>query len=390
MKTYKIKKLNAISSAVYDYLPDTKYTMVEDGEYDAILVRSANCHDMEFPKKLKAIARAGAGVNNIPIDECSKKGIVVFNTPGANANAVKELVLCGMLLASRNVINAVEWVRTIHGKDDKFMENVEQNKKKFVGNEIKGKTLGVIGLGAIGVMVANSANSLGMNVIGYDPYISVEAAWEMSKKVHRALTLDELLTKSDYITIHIPLMDKTRNFISQPEFSKMKKGVILLNLARNGLIDEEALKDAMEDGTVRKFVTDFPNEELAGDPRVIPIPHLGASTPESEENCARMAAEQLSDYLETGSIVHSINMPECIVPRSDNYRVTAIHKNLSNMIGQMTKVFGEEGVNISDMINKSKGDMAYSVFNLDEPITNHTLEALRSIEGVIRVRYFGH
>ncbi|MEZ4358200.1 MAG: phosphoglycerate dehydrogenase [Eubacteriales bacterium] len=390
MQKYKIKKLNAISSVIYDCLPDDRYSILEendkDDKYDAILARSAKCHDMVFPERLKAIARAGVGVNNIPIDRCTNEGIVVFNTPGANANAVKELVLCGMFMASRNVLEAVQWVRTIHCQDDKFMENVEKNKKTFVGNELCGKTLGVVGLGAIGVMVANAATAIGMNVIGFDPYISVESAWGMSKEVKRALSLEDLLKQSDYISLHIPLIDKNKNFISAAEFSKMKKGVILLNLARNGLVDEDALLGAIKKNIIFKYVTDFPNEKLAGLNCVVPIPHLGASTPESEENCAQMAAERLREFLETGNITHSVNMPDCVVPLSDNYRITAIHKNLPNMVGQMSKVLGDNGCNIAEMVNRSKGDVAYTVFNLDEPLDQSTIDKLNEIEGVIKVR----
>jgi D-3-phosphoglycerate dehydrogenase len=327
-------------------------------------------------------------VNNIPVEACSQKGIVVFNTPGANANGVKELVFAGMLIASRNLIPAIEWTKTLKGKGGDVMPLVEKGKKPFVGPELKGKTLGVIGLGAIGVMVANSANGLDMNVIGYDPYISIENAWGLSRNVERAVTLDALLQKADYITVHIPLLDKTKNFLSASEFSKMKKGVILLNFARNGLVDYDALTESFENGTVKKYVTDFPNDMLLGYENVIAIPHLGASTPESEENCAHMAAKQLKDYIETGSIVNSVNMPECIVPPSESYRITAIHKNTPNMVGRMTAILAERNLNIADMINKSRGELAYTVFNLDEAAGPETVEKLSQIEGMIRIRVF--
>jgi D-3-phosphoglycerate dehydrogenase len=386
---YRIKKLNSISNVIYNYLPEDKYLVTDEGDkYDAIIVRSADCHELSFPEKLLAIARAGAGVNNIPIDQCSQKGIVVFNTPSANANGVKELVLAGMLIASRNLVPAVEWTKTLKGKGSDVMPLVEKGKKPFVGPELKGKTLGVIGLGAIGVMVANSAHALDMNVIGYDPYISIENAWGLSRSVERAVTLDALLQNSDYISVHIPLLDKTKNFLSASEFSKMKKGVILLNFARNGLVDYEALTEGMENGTVAKYVTDFPNDLLLGYEKVIAIPHLGASTPESEENCAHMAAKQLKDYIETGTIVNSVNMPECIVPPSESYRIAAIHKNTPNMVGRMTAILAERNINIADMINKSRGELAYTVFNLDEAVNAETVEKLSQIEGMIRIRVF--
>jgi len=386
---YKIKKLNSISNVIYNYLHEDKYAVTDEGDkFDAIIVRSADCHEMTFPHELLAIARAGAGVNNIPIDRCSQSGVVVFNTPGANANGVKELVLCAMLVASRNIIPAVEWTKTLKGKGGDVMPLVEKGKKPFAGPELKGKTLGVIGLGAIGVMVANSADALDMDVIGYDPYISIENAWGLSRNVERAVTLDTLLAKSDYITVHIPLIDKTKNFLSASEFSKMKKGAILLNFARNGLVDYEALTEGLQNGTVAKYVTDFPNDELLGCENVIGIPHLGASTPESEENCAHMAAKQLKDYIETGTIVNSVNMPECIVPPSEGYRIAVIHKNAPNMVGQMTAILAERNINIADMINKSRGDLAYTVFNLDEEVTAETVEKFPHIEGVLRVRVF--
>jgi D-3-phosphoglycerate dehydrogenase len=384
---YRIKKLNSISNAIYDYLPEDKYLISEEGDkFDAVLVRSADVHDKPIPESLLAVARAGAGVNNIPIDQCSQKGIVVFNTPGANANGVKELVLCGMFIASRNILPAVEWTKTLKGKGEEIMPLVEKGKKPFAGPELKDKTLGVIGLGAIGVMVANAAGALGMDVIGYDPYISVENAWGLSRNVHRAISLEYLLQKADYISVHIPLLDKTRNFISGSEFSKMKKGVILLNFARNGLVEYESLLEALDEGIVAKYVTDFPNELLLSHNRVIAIPHLGASTPESEENCAKMAAKQLKDYLENGTIVNSVNMPECIVPPSENYRIAIIHKNMPNMVGRMTAILGN--INIADMINKSRGEYAYTVFNLDETACPDMIQKLSSIEGVLRVRVF--
>ena len=386
---FKIKKLNSISDAVCDYLADDRYEIREDLEsYDAILVRSAKCHGMCFPEETVAIARAGAGVNNIPIDECTAKGIVVFNTPGANANGVKELVLAGLLLASRNLIEATTWVKTLKGKGDEVLPLVEKGKKNFVGPELYEKTLGVIGLGAIGVMVANAANALGMNVIGYDPYISVESAWGLSRGVGHAYKLDELIAKSDYISIHIPLMDETKRFIGAKEIEMMKKGVILLNFARNGLIDYEPLYAALEAGKIARYVTDFPNDTLLAMDNVISIPHLGASTPESEENCAKMAAMQLRDYIETGDIVNSVNLPAAQLPFTGKFRIAVIHKNVSGMVGQMTALLAQSDANISDMVNKSRGDIAYTIINLDEKVPAATVDAIRLTPGMVRVRTF--
>jgi D-3-phosphoglycerate dehydrogenase len=386
---FKIKKLNSISDAVCDFLTEDCYDIREDHEsYDAILVRSAKCHGMAFPEETVAIARAGAGVNNIPIDECTQKGIVVFNTPGANANGVKELVLAGMLLASRNVIEAAAWAKTLQGKGEEVLPLVEKGKNQFVGPELYEKTLGVIGLGAIGVMVANAAHALGMNVIGYDPYISVESAWGLSRGVGHAYKLGELLEKADYITIHIPLMDGTKGFLGAKEIGQMKDGVILLNFARNGLIEYAPLYEALKAGRISRYVTDFPNDTLLSMDNVICIPHLGASTPESEENCAKMAAVQLRDYLETGDIVNSVNLPAAQLAFSGKYRIAVIHKNVSGMVGQMTALLAQSDANISDMMNKSKGDIAYTIINLDEKVPESTVDAIRKAAGVVRVRTF--
>ena len=386
---FKVKQLNPISDAIYKYLDEKNYKIKDDfDDFDSVLVRSAKCHDMVFPKSLKAIARAGAGVNNIPIERCTQEGIVVFNTPGANANGVKELVLAGMFIASRNILEATTWVKTLIGKGDEVLPLVEKGKKQFVGPELAGKTLGVIGLGAIGVMVANAAHSLGMNVIGYDPYISVESAWGLSQDVSRAMNLDNLLAKADYITIHIPLMDKTKKFLGKKEFKKMKQGVIILNFARNGLIDYEPLFEALASGRVGRYVTDFPSEQLLENEKVICVPHLGASTPESEENCALMAAKQLKDYLETGKIVNSVNMPECVLPFTGKYRIAIVHENTSGMVGKMTAMLAELGANITDMVNKSKGNIAYTAINLDEKVPDEVADSIAKIGGVIRVRTF--
>lgn len=388
---FSVKKLNSIANVIYDYLPKEKYNVSSHlDEAEAFLVRSADCHAIEFPQNLLAIARAGAGVNNIPLDKCTEKGIVVFNTPGANANGVKELVLCGMLAASRNLVDGVAWAKTLKGKGDEVAKLVESGKGQFVGPELKGKTLGVIGLGAIGILVANAAAAIGMKVIGYDPFLSVERAWSISMYTKRANTLEELLAQSDYISLHIPLMDKTKDFIGAHEFSKMKKGTVLLNFSRCGLVKHSSLFDAIENGTVAKYVTDFPAEELLDVPNILAIPHLGASTPESEDNCAMMAAQQLSDYLETGAICNSVNLPDCAVsPLSSGYRITLIHKNLPNMVGQITHIIADKNINISDMINKSRGEAAYTVVNTDDPIPDEVQEDLKKIAGIIKVRRIG-
>ena len=385
---YSVKKLNSISNVIYDHLPKDRYNISSDIDgYDAIIVRSANCHEIEFPNSLLAIARAGAGVNNIPLDKSSELGIAVFNTPGANANGVKELVLCGMLAASRNVVPAIEWAKTLKGRGAEVPSLVEKGKSQFVGPELRGKTLGVVGLGAIGILVANAAAAIGMEVIGYDPFLSVDRAWSISMHTRRANALEELLAESDYITLHIPLMDKTKDFISSHEFTKMKKGMVLLNFSRNGLVKHSSLFEAIENGTVAKYVTDFPADDLLGHEQIMAIPHLGASTPESEDNCATMAAQELSEYLETGSIRNSVNLPECqVAPLNGTFRITLIHKNLPNMVGQITNIVAKNNINISDMINKSKGEIAYTVLNTDDPIGDEVLGALDAIAGMIKVR----
>ncbi len=386
---FRIKKLNAISDAIYDYLIPDAYQVSDDfSDYEAILVRSAKCHDMVFPGSLLAIARAGAGVNNIPVEACADQGIVVFNTPGANANGVKELVLAGMLLASRHLLEAADWMKTLQCSAEDVLAQVEKGKKQFVGPELAGKTLGVIGLGAIGVMVANAAHSLGMNVIGYDPYISIESAWGLSQDVQRAHNLEHLLSESDYVTLHVPLLDNTKSFIGSAEIAKMKPGAVLLNFARNGLVEYDALFVALEEKRISRYVTDFPSARLLDNDSVICIPHLGASTPESEENCAKMAANQLKEYLETGKIVNSVNMPSAVLPFTGAFRIAVIHKNTSGMVGKITAILADSGANITDMVNKSKGEVAYTVINLDEKIPDAAVEDVRRIEGVIRVRTF--
>ncbi len=389
---YNIKKLNSISDIVYHYFPKSDYFVsshIEDTDTDGYLVRSASCHDLPLTDRLLAFARAGAGVNNIPIEKCTQKGIVVMNSPGANANAVKELVLCGLLMASRNVIPGVNWAKTLIGNGDNVLKLIEKGKGQFVGPELMGKTLGVVGLGAIGVLVANAASSIGMNVIGYDPFISVESAWHLSRSVCRAINLDDLLAESDYITIHIPLMDKTKDFLSAPEIAKMKEGVILLNFARNGIIHAPAVLEALDSGKIAQYVTDFPTEDVLKHDKVIGIPHLGASTPESEENCAMMAAEQLHDYIEIGSIKNAVNLPDCVLTPPAHHRITLIHKNLPNMVGQMTAILAKAGLNIEEMVNKSRGEIAYTVFDLNKAPNKDIMKALSAIESVVKIREIG-
>ena len=363
------------------------YEKTEDvNEADGILVRSASMHEMELPENLLAIARAGAGVNNIPLDACAQKGIVVFNTPGANANGVKELVIAGMLLASRDVVGGIEWVKE-NKEDANIAKTAEKAKKNFAGTEIQGKKLGIIGLGAIGVKVANVARHMGMEVYGYDPYVSVDAAWNLSRDVKHVLNVEEIFETCDIITIHVPLMDSTKGMINADAIAKMKDGVILLNFARDLLVDEKAVLDAIKAGKVRKYVSDFPNPTTAGQEGVIVIPHLGASTEESEDNCAKMAVKELMNYLENGNIVNSVNYPNCDMGIcSQAGRVAIFHKNVTNMISQFTTVLGNKGINITDMTNKSKGEYAYTMFDLESAVSADIVEQLAAIEGVFRVR----
>ncbi|MCI8404544.1 MAG: phosphoglycerate dehydrogenase [Clostridia bacterium] len=360
------------------------YTITDDVSVnaDGIILRSFKMHDMELPAELKAIARAGAGTNNIPIDKCSEKGIVVFNTPGANANAVKEIVIAGMLLASRDIVGGIEWSNTLTGDD--VDKQVEKGKSNFAGCEIKGKTLGIIGLGAIGILVANAAIALGMDVIGYDPYLSVDSALQLSRHVHKANKPEEVYAAADYITLHVPLMDATRNTINSEAISYMKDGVVILNFARGGLVNNDDIKKALADGKVKKYVVDFTDSETVNQPGIINIPHLGASTEESEDNCAVMAAQEIADYLENGNILNSVNFPNCSLPENNVGRITIMHKNIPNVIAKFTDALSS--VNISDMINKSKGDIAYTIINTDHEITSDIVEKLNSIEEVIRVR----
>lgn len=382
----KIHCLNAISKQGTDLLTG-KYTLTDDiKEADGVLVRSASMHDMEFPESLLAIARAGAGVNNIPLDACSEEGIVVFNTPGANANGVKELVLAGLLLASRDIVGGIEWCRR-NAEDENISKSVEKSKKAFAGHEIKGKKLGIIGLGAIGIQVANAAASLGMEVYGYDPYISVNAAWMLSRSVKHITAVDEIYRECDYITIHVPALDSTRGMINKEALSQMKDGVVILNFARDILVNEEDIEDALNTGKVGKYVTDFPNPKSTHMENVIVIPHLGASTEESEENCAVMAAEELMDYLENGNIRNSVNYPACDMgPCKAVSRMAVMHLNIPNMIGQVTGTLAAGNVNISDMTNKSRDKYAYTLLDLESSPDAMTIQKLNAIKGVLRVR----
>lgn len=378
--------LNPISNVGLEKFT-TDFAKTENvNDAEGILVRSAAMHDMELSDKLLCVARAGAGVNNIPLDKCAKEGIVVFNTPGANANGVKELVIAGMLLASRDVVGGIEWVKA-NTDDENIAKSAEKAKKAFAGTELDGKKLGIIGLGAIGVKVANVAKHLGMEVYGYDPYVSVNAAWNLSRDVKHALSVEEIYENCDIITIHVPLMDATKGMINKEAINKMKSGVIILNFARDLLVDEKAVLDGIKAGKVRKYVSDFPNPTTAGQDGVIVIPHLGASTEEAEDNCAKMAVKEMMDYLENGNIINSVNYPNCDMGVCQKAgRITILHSNTANMITQFTALFGDQGINISDMTNKSKGEFAYTMLDIESKADEATIEKLKSIEGVIRVR----
>lgn len=383
---YQIKCMNAISKEGTDLLTKNYELTEEFEEADALLVRSASLHEMELPKKLSAIARAGAGVNNIPIDECAKEGIVVFNTPGANANAVKELVMAGLLLSSRDLIDGCNWVRENHDKET-LVKDVEKEKKRFAGHEIIGKKIGVIGLGAIGILVANMCDRMGMEVYGYDPFVSVDAAWSLSKRIHHSVHLDEIFEQCDFITLHVPLLDGTRGMIHQEAVCKMKDGVSILNFSRDALVQEEAVKEGLFSKKIHRYVTDFPTPAIAGVEGVIPLPHLGASTEEAEDNCAKMAVKELMDYLENGNIKHSVNYPDCDMGICRTaFRVTILHQNIPKMLSQFTSLFGEEEVNITDMTNKSKNEWAYTMVDTDTQPSNELIEKLKQIVGVVRVR----
>ncbi len=383
---YKYHCLNPVSDVGLEQFTEEYVPVSTMEKADAVLVRSAVMHDMEFTPDLKVIARAGAGVNNIPLERCAEEGIVVFNTPGANANGVKELVIAGMLLASRDIIGGINWVQE-NEEDGDIAKDAEKAKKALAGCELEGKKLGVIGLGAIGVLVANAATALGMDVYGYDPYVSVDSAWRLSRSIHHAKTVDELYGDCDYITIHVPAIESTKGMIDKDAIGLMKKGVVVLNFARNVLVDEEAMVDALVSGHVKHYVSDFPTPVTAGVKGAIVIPHLGASTEESEDNCAKMAVKELRNYLENGNIKNSVNYPDCDMGmRGDNTRILLLHRNVPNMIGQFTKILANDNMNIADLTNKSKGKYAYTMIDVDSPVSDKVAEELSAVKEVLRVR----
>ena len=386
-RVYRIQTLDKISAKGLELLPREGYEVgSEIPRPDAIILRSHNMHDMAIPSSVRAIGRAGAGVNNIPVDACSALGIVVFNTPGANANSVKEMVLMSLLLSSRRVADGMAWVKSLVGQGAEVPKLVEQRKSDFAGPEIKGKKLGVIGLGAIGVMVANDATALGMEVTGYDPFISVEAAWGLSRAVKRAAGLSSLIAESDYLTVHVPLNEKTQGLINRETCAQMKKGTRLLNFSRGGLVDNDAVREALASGQIASYVTDFPDEELLREPHVIAFPHLAASTPEAEENCATMAVTQVRNYLEFGTIENSVNFPQCQMAPSASRRIVVANSNVPNMVGQITTLLAEYKINIQDMINKSRGDFAYNIIDVENEVSEDLLQRIRAVDGVVMTR----
>lgn len=390
-KVKTIKTLNNIAESGLNVFNTERFTIDNDSENpDAIVLRSFNMHNMELNNNLKAIARAGAGVNNIPVDKCTEQGIVVFNTPGANANAVKEMVLTTLMASSRNLFAGVEWTKTLDGEGDQIPKLVEAGKKQFVGKEIKGKTLGVIGLGAIGALVANDALDLDMDVIGFDPFISVDTAWNLSRNVQRAMTLEQLFANSDYITVHVPLTNDTKGMFNKETFAIMKPGVHILNFSRGELVNETDMEAALESGKVGKYITDFPNANVLKMKNAVPIPHLGASTKESEENCAIMAARQVKEFLETGNIKNSVNFPNASIPYTGKRRVAAFHKNVPNMVGQITLAFSSYHLNIADMVNRSRGEYAYTLIDIDNEVNADIIpeleEKIKEIEGIVTTR----
>lgn len=383
---YKFHCLNPIADIGLNQFTEDYAAVDKIENADAVLVRSAAMHDMEFSPELKVIARAGAGVNNIPLVRCAEEGIVVFNTPGANANGVKELVIAGMLLASRDIIGGINWVEE-HEEDGDVAKHAEKAKKAFAGCELEGKKLGVIGLGAIGVLVANAAFHLGMDVYGYDPYLSVDAAWKLSRHIHHAKTIDELYRECDYLTVHVPALESTKGMIDKNAISLMKNDVVILNFARDVLVNEEDMVDALITGKVKKYVTDFPNPVITGVKNAIVIPHLGASTEESEDNCAKMAVKEVMEFLENGNIRNSVNYPNCEMGlRGEHTRITILHRNVPNMIGQFTAILADEGINISNMTNKSKNEYAYTMIDVENQLNDNLVEELEKINDVLRVR----
>ncbi len=384
---YKILTLNNISVAGLERLPRDRYEVASEIQHpDAILLRSYKMHDMEIPPTLKAVGRAGAGVNNIPVEKLTKLGIPVFNAPGANANAVKELVLAGMLLGARNICQAWEFARGLEGTDAEISKAVEAGKKQFVGIELPGRTLGVIGLGAIGVKVCNAAVALGMKVLGYDPEITVQRAWQLSSQVQQAASVDDLLSHSDFVSFHVPLVEATRHMVNADRIAAMPEGAIILNFARQGIVDDEAVVRALDAGHLRAYICDFPTNLLKDHPRVVTLPHLGASTKEAEENCAVMVVDEIRDYLENGNIHNSVNFPEVEMPRNGGYRISVVNENVPNMLGQISTVLADCGHNILDMLNKSRGDIAYTLVDTEKPVEEACLDRLLAIDGVLAVR----
>lgn len=386
--TFKILTLNNISVRGLERLPRERYEVASEiGHPDAIMVRSADMHSMELPDSVKAVARAGAGTNNIPVAKLSKRGIPVFNAPGANANAVKELVIAGLFLAARNICQAWEYVRALKGNDHEIEEAVEKGKKKFVGYELPGRTLGVVGLGAIGVEVANAAHLLGMRVLGFDPQITVQRAWQLSSGVEQALSLDDLFSRSDMVTVHVPLLDATRNLVNATRLKLLKPNGVVLNFSRAGIVDDNAVLDALNAGKLSAYVCDFPTNQLKDHPKVVALPHLGASTGEAEENCAIIVADTLRDFLENGNIRNSVNFPEAIMPRTNGAtRLSIANENVPNMVGQISTALAEEKLNIADLLNKSRGELAYTLIDVDGAVSNKVIEQLRAIQGVLSVR----
>ncbi|MCL2209208.1 MAG: phosphoglycerate dehydrogenase [Treponema sp.] len=386
---FRIQTLNKIASIGLDLFPRDKYEVSSDmANPDAILVRSADMNSMDIPSSVFAIARAGAGYNNIPVSRCSENGIVVFNTPGANANAVKELTLAALLMASRDIVGGVNWASSLAGKND-VPDLVEKEKSKFTGPELQGKTLGVIGLGSIGVMVANDAISLGMKVTGFDPYISVDAAWHLSSSVARADTLESLLTKADYVTLHLPLGDATKGLLDADKFRIMKKGARIINFSRAALVKDKDIIEALNSERLSVYVTDFPNGELLSCKKVVGIPHLGASTPEAEDNCAVMAVKQVMDFLETGTVRNSVNFPRCKLERRAAHRLLVVNRNIPNMVGQITTNLAKAGINIMDLINHHREDYGFNIIDTEHQISDSVMEQIRKVDGIIRVRAVG-
>lgn len=383
---YQVHYLNPISSQGTALWTDRYEKTEQFDKADAILVRSASMHEMAFSDKLLAVSRAGAGVNNIPLDRCAEEGIVVFNTPGANANGVVELAMCGMLLGSRDIVGGIDWVKSIKDQGD-VAKKVEKGKSKFAGNEILGKKLGVIGLGAIGGPLANNAIKLGMQVYGCDPYISIDAAWHLDSRIIPVKTREEIYNQCDIISVHTPLLDSTRGMINADAFAQMKDGVILLNFARDALVDDDALEQALKSGKVKRYITDFPNDRTAGMEGVVAIPHLGASTEEAEDNCAKMAVRQVMNYLENGNIINSVNFPNCDMGKCTKAaRILILHKNIPNSLGQFTSAVAKDNLNISDMLNRSKGEYACTMLDMDDPVTDSVIEQIKQVKGVLRVR----